>query len=229
MTEQGKPVQPSRRELSSFHGATVEDLVGDRPPVLVLVGINPSLMTAATGTHFVHPSNRFYPAMHRAGLIPEPLPRGVAHSEEQRARLTDRGIAITNLVARATARADELSTAELRAGARNLENRLQRWSPRVVAFVGLGAYRAAFGRGRVAAGPQRTSLAGARVWAVPNPSGLNAHETVDSLARWYGDVLDAAGVPRMTVGRWSRGRRDLATLENACDTRRGCAIPAEPQ
>jgi double-stranded uracil-DNA glycosylase len=191
-------MEPSRTELSSFHGTTVEDLVGDRPPVLVLVGINPSLMTAATGTHFAHPSNRFYPALHRAGLTSEPLPRGVAHSDEQKACLTGRGVAITNLVDRATARADELSTAELRAGVRTLEARVAGWSPRVVAFVGLGAYRVAFGRSRVAAGPQQGSFAGARVWAVPNPSGLNAHETVDSLARWYSQVFDAAGISSVT-------------------------------
>jgi double-stranded uracil-DNA glycosylase len=188
----------TRDELEACRGLTVPDLVGDVVR-LVLVGINPSLTTAATGTHFAHPSNRFYPALHRAGITPSPLPRGVTHDDEQRARLTDHGIAITNLVARATARADELTAAELRAGGRDLEERLEDWSPRVVAFVGLGAYRAAFRHGRVAPGRQRESLAGAQVWAVPNPSGLNAHESVDSLARWYGAVADAAGVRRVDV------------------------------
>lgn len=195
----------TRRELAAFHGATVPDLVGGRPPTLVFVGINPSLMTAATGTHFAHPSNRWYPALHRAGLTTSELPRGVAHTPQQRAELTDRGIAITNVVARATARAAELTEDELVDGARVLTERIAAWRPRVVAMAGVTAYRTAFGRRRAVAGRQEHGLAGAQLWVVPNPSGLNQHERIDTLAAWYGRVADAAGVRRQVPTPGSGG------------------------
>jgi double-stranded uracil-DNA glycosylase len=188
------PRRFTREELARFVGATVPDLVGEAPPRLVLVGINPGLWTAATGTHFAHPTNRFYPALHRAGITDRELDRvgGLTHAD--RAGLTDRGIAITNLVARATARASELSTAELRAGAEALVTRLADWRPRVVAIAGVTAYRTAFRRPRAQLGLQEERLAGAVLWLVPNPSGLNAHETTASLAARYREVAVAAGV-----------------------------------
>lgn len=182
----------TRAELEAFAGATVPDLVGEHPR-LVFVGINPGLWTAATQTHFAHPSNRFYPALRRAGVITRDIPP-TGMDDRDRAHLTDRGIAITNLVARATARAAELTTAELRDGAAALVARLEDWQPRVVAVAGVTAYRTAFGRPRAALGEQDEDLAGAALWAVPNPSGLNAHETVDSLAEWYRRVAEAAGL-----------------------------------
>ena len=183
--------------LDGHRGTEVADLVGDLRdggPCLVFVGINPSLMTAATGTHFAHPSNRFYPSLHAAGLTDRQLPRGVAHTDEDARALTDRGIAVTNVVARATARASDLSDAELRAGVPVLEAKLERWRPVVVAFTGVTAYRTAFGERDAALGLQDRDLAGAEVWVVPNPSGLNAHETIDSLAAWYRRVAGAAGL-----------------------------------
>jgi double-stranded uracil-DNA glycosylase len=187
----------ARASLEDFRGSEVADLVGDPGaggPRLVFVGINPSLMTAATGTHFAHPSNRFYPSLHAAGLTDRRLPRGVAHSDDDRRQLTDRGIAITNIVGRATARASELSDDELRAGVPALEAKLERWRPVAVAFTGVTAYRTAFGEPDAALGRQDRELAGAEVWVVPNPSGLNAHETIESLAAWYRRVAEAAGV-----------------------------------
>jgi TDG/mug DNA glycosylase family protein len=184
----------TREELARFAGATVPDLVGDAPPRLVLVGINPGLWTAATGTHFAHPTNRFYPALHRAGITDRELDRVGGLTRADRQALTERGIAITNLVARATARASELSTAELRAGAEALETRLAAWQPRVVAIAGVTAYRTAFRRPRAQLGPQEERLAGAALWLVPNPSGLNAHETIASLADRYRKVAVAAGL-----------------------------------
>ena len=151
-------------------------------------------MTAATGTHFAHPSNRFYPALHRAGLTTRPLPRGVAHTDEDRAELTSRGLAVTNIVGRPTARASELSDDELRGGVPALVARLEAWAPAVVAVAGLTAYRTAFGERRAVLGRQERELAGAQLWVVPNPSGLNAHETVDSLAAWYARAAEAAGI-----------------------------------
>ena len=178
-------------------GAEVADLVGDLRaggPRLVFVGINPSLMTAATGTHFAHPSNRFYASLHAAGLTDRALPRGATHSDEDLRALTGRGIAITNIVARATARASDLSPAELRAGVPLLEAKIARWRPVVVAVTGITAYRTAFGQRHAALGRQERDLAGAEVWVVPNPSGLNAHETIESLAAWYRRVGEVAGV-----------------------------------
>ncbi len=184
----------TRDELETFRGATVADLVGSRPR-LVFVGINPGLWTAATGTHFAHPSNRFYPALHRAGITDRELDRVAGLSDAERAQLTRRGIGITNLVARATARASELSTDELRNGATLLAGRIARWRPQVVAIAGVTAYRTAFRRPAATLGPQDVDIAGARTWVVPNPSGLNAHETVASLAGWYRKAALDAGVP----------------------------------
>ena len=184
----------AREELDGFRGATVPDLVGDDPPRLVFVGINPGLWTAATGTHFAHPSNRFYPALYEAGITPRELDRVDGLSDTDRRELTDRGIAITNVVARATARASELSVAELRAGAQRLTRRLEAWWPAVVAIAGVTTYRTAFRRPGAALGRQDVRLAGADLWVVPNPSGLNAHETTASLAAWYREVAEAAGI-----------------------------------
>jgi double-stranded uracil-DNA glycosylase len=184
----------TRAELASFEDATVPDLIGERPPRLVFVGINPGLWTAATGTHFAHPGNRFYPALHRAGITDRVLDRVAGLTDEDRHHLLARGIAITNLVARATARASDLTGTELREGGEALVERLARWGPRVVAVAGITAYRTAFGRPKAAAGPQEERLAGAELWVVPNPSGLNAHETIDSLAERYREVAAAAGL-----------------------------------
>jgi double-stranded uracil-DNA glycosylase len=185
----------SRAELERCRGCTVPDLVGETAPRLVFVGINPGLWTAATGTHFAHPSNRFYPALHRAGITRWPLDGAGGLRHEDREELLERGLAITNVVARATARAAELTTEELRAGADSLRARLRRWRPTVVAIAGVTTYRIAFRHPRAHLGEQPEGLEGAALWVVPNPSGLNAHETVDSLARWYAAVARAAGVP----------------------------------
>lgn len=184
----------SRAHLERFRDATVADLIGDVSPRLVFVGINPGLWTAATQTHFAHPSNRFYPALHRAGLTGHELDRVEGLSDEDRRELLARGLAITNVVARATARASELSTGELRDGAQALEGRIARWGPAVVAVAGVTAYRVAFGRRDATVGRQAVALGGAELWVVPNPSGLNAHETIDSLAAWYRRAGVAAGV-----------------------------------
>ena len=183
----------SRAELQSFRNATVPDLVGPFMRLL-FVGINPGLWTAATGTHFAHPTNRFYPALHRAGVTDYRICRHRGFTAEDRVHLTGRGIGITNLVERATARASELSPDELRSGAVVLAEKVRLWSPRVVAVVGIGAYRTAFRRPRARSGRQTEKLEGALLWVVPNPSGLNAHETVATLARWYGEAARAAGL-----------------------------------
>jgi TDG/mug DNA glycosylase family protein len=180
-------------ELQSFRNASLPDLVGARLKLL-FVGINPGLWTAATQTHFAHPGNRFYPALRLSGIVDRDLDRGEPMSDEDRAYLIERGIGITNLVNRATARADELSPAELRAGRMRLEDFVALHHPAVVAVAGVTAYRVAFADPKAKLGEQTDRLAGALVWVVPNPSGLNAHETIASLAHAYAEPARIAGV-----------------------------------
>ena len=183
----------TRAELESFRDAEVPDLVG--PGLrLLFVGINPGLWTAATQTHFAHPVNRFYPALHAAGITPAPIDPGAGMTGADRAMMVERGIGITNLVRRATARADELTREELRAGGEQLAAFVATHQPRVVAIAGITAYRVAFAVPKARTGRQPADLAGAELWVVPNPSGLNAHETVASLATAYAAPARAAGV-----------------------------------
>ena len=183
----------TRAELESFRDRSVPDLAG--PDVrLVFVGINPSLWTAGTRTHFSHPGNRFYPALRLAGIIDRDLDRAAGMTDDDRAYFRARGIGQTNLVNRATIRADELAAEELRAGAERLRTFVRTHTPRVVAVLGITAYRTAFGRPRARGGEQPETLEGARLWVVPNPSGLNAHETTATLAAAYAEPARAAGL-----------------------------------
>jgi len=179
----------TRDELLSYAGRTIPDLVGDDLRLL-FVGINPGLVSAATGLHFARSGNRFYPALRLAGILPE----DVLTPRDARPALLSRGIGITNIVARASARADELSAAELIEGRARLEAFVEAHRPRVVAIAGITSYRTAFGRRAARAGRQAESIGDAQLWVVPNPSGLNAHETVDSLAVAYREAALAAGV-----------------------------------
>lgn len=158
------------------------------------MGINPGLWTAATQTHFCHPSNRFYPALRAAGLIDWTVDTDTGMSDAQRDALTGLGIGITNLVSRATVRASELTRVELRAGGERLVGLVDQVGPRVVAVAGVTAYRDAFGEKQAQLGRQPDDIGPARLWVVPNPSGLNAHETTDSLATWFSTVATEAGV-----------------------------------
>lgn len=183
----------TRAELESFRDAEVPDLLG--PDLrLLFVGINPGLWTAATGTHFAHPGNRFYPALLRAGILDRPIDPAAGMTDADRDHLRGRGIGITNLVRRATARADELTAEELRLGGAALHALVERVRPSVVAVAGVTAYRLAFGDRRAATGRQPEPLAAAQLWVVPNPSGLNAHHTVETLALAYAEPARAAGV-----------------------------------
>jgi TDG/mug DNA glycosylase family protein len=182
----------SRAELESYAGSTVPDLVG--PGLrLVFVGINPGLWTAATQTHFAHPGNRFYPALLEAGIIDRPIDRGRGMTDADRGDLIDRGIGITNIVHRATAKASELTVDELRAGGEQLREFVKTHHPAVVAIAGITAYRTAFAKPKATMGEQPEHFEGARLFVVPNPSGLNAHETVGSLASAYRAAALAAG------------------------------------
>lgn len=186
----------TRAELESFRDVEVPDLLPARSQSLRLlfVGINPGLWTAATQTHFARPGNRFYPALLAAGIIEQPVDPSAGMTDADRALLRDRGIGITNVVARATARADELTAEELRAGGARLRELVAEREPVVVAVAGVTAYRTAFGLPRARVGEQPDHWGTSRVFVVPNPSGLNAHETVDTLATAYAEAARAAGV-----------------------------------
>lgn len=183
----------TRAELEAFRDTSIPDLVG--PGLrLLFVGINPGLWTAATQTPFAHPGNRFYPALAAAGIIPRLPPFADGFSDSEKQELVAAGIGISNLVNRATVRADELTRDELREGAARLAEKVADWSPPVVAIVGLTAYRQGFARPRASAGLQAERIADAELWVVPNPSGLNAHDTVASLAVAYAAPARAAGL-----------------------------------
>lgn len=189
--------RPRREELAAYAGARLECLVfpGVR---LVFAGINPSLWAAAVGAHFARPGNRFWPALAKAGITSTVFDWSAGMPAEDAAELREKGIGISGFSQRATARADELSEAELRAGGVRLIERVAQWRPRVVAVLGLTAYRSAYGV-KVTAGrqepPPGAGGSGAEWWVLPNPSGLNAHETLASLAVAYAEVARRAGVP----------------------------------
>ncbi|WP_320668892.1 mismatch-specific DNA-glycosylase [Patulibacter defluvii] len=192
----------SRAELEAFRDQEVPDLIrtdpAQAPLKLLFVGINPGLWTAAVQTHFSHPGNRFYPALHRAGITGYELSRTDGMRPEDRAHMIERGIGITNLVRRATVRASELTRDELREGGERLLRFVAEQRPRVVAIAGITAYRDAFGERTAVLGRQPDRIGSpfgdAALWVVPNPSGLNAHETVDTLAAAYRAAAVEAGV-----------------------------------
>ena len=183
-------------ELRTFRDAVVPDLLpGPGQDLrLLFVGINPGLWTAAVQTHFARPGNRFYPALLRAGVITEPVDASAGMTDADRDRFRDRGLGITNLAPRATAKASELTDEELRTGGERLRTLVRVRRPRVVAVAGVTAYRVAFGHRKAVLGRQDDDLEGAELWVVPNPSGLNAHETVATLAEAYAAPARAAGV-----------------------------------
>jgi double-stranded uracil-DNA glycosylase len=176
--------RPSREEVAAAHGRTIRDVIG--PDLRVLfVGINPGLYSGATGHHFARPGNRFWKTLHGAGFTPR------VYSPFEDRSLLELGLGITNLVRRTTATADELTVDELRAGARTLERKVRRWKPDVVAFVGVTAYRMAFGRPRARIGPQDEPLGGARVWVLPNPSGRTAAYQLPQLIEAFSALRDS--------------------------------------
>jgi TDG/mug DNA glycosylase family protein len=149
---------------------------------VLFVGVNPSLRSAEVGHHFARPGNRFWPTLHAAGFTPRRLPPGEDHE------LPTHGIGVTNLATRPTRAADELTLDELRAGAAELERTVRRYQPRLVAIVGLTAYRLAFSRRHAKMGLQRDELGDRPVWVLPNPSGLNAHYKPADFARLYAEA-----------------------------------------
>ena len=174
MSELSRRPRPTPAELDAARGKTVADVIGPGLDVL-FCGINPGLWSAAVGHHFAHPGNRFWKALHASGFTDTLL------SPPEERRLLDAGAGVTNLVTRATASADEVGREELRRGAGRLAGKCERWGPRAVAVLGLGAYRVAFARPRAAVGEQEESLGQARVWLLPNPSGLQGHYRLEDV------------------------------------------------
>ena len=177
--------RPTRAELEAANGRRVPDLIAPELRVL-FCGINPSLYSAVVGHHFARPGNRFWPTLHRAGFTD----RLLAPSDER--ELLARGIGITNVFSKASASADTLSLEDYRVGSASLRRKLGRYRPRIVAFLGLGAYRVVARQPDAVAGPQATAFAGISTWALPNPSGLNAHYQLDDLVACYRALARAA-------------------------------------
>ena len=184
MTREDLGWRPTKEEVATAAGRTIADVIGPGLRVL-FVGINPGLYSGATGHHFAGPSNRFWKALHGAGFTPRELS---PHEEDD---LLGPGLGITNLVERATAGAAELSADELREGAERLRGKVDRYGPRWVALLGIGAYRTAMGMPKATIGEQGERFGGARAWVLPNPSGLNAHYRLEDLIERFAELRAA--------------------------------------
>jgi TDG/mug DNA glycosylase family protein len=177
-------VRPTPAQIAAAEGKTLPDIIA--PDLAVLFcGINPGLYTAAVQQHFGRPGNRFWPVLHQSGFTPR-----LFHPSEQRS-LLDLGFGITNVVARASAAAAELSREELVAGARVLTRKVLRYRPRFLAIVGIGAYRTAFERPRAQLGLQPETIGSTRIWVLPNPSGLNANYQAAQLVELFRELREA--------------------------------------
>lgn len=177
-------MKPTKEQLAAAAGKLVPDIIGPGLRVL-FCGINPSVYSAAVGHHFARPGNRFWPTLHRAGFTPRQF------KPEEDGELLTLGYGITNIVERATVAAADLTADELAAGGRQLRAKVQHYRPRVLAILGISAYRTAFDQPRAALGEQPTPLGATRLYVLPNPSGLNAHYTPADLARVFGDFRQA--------------------------------------
>ena len=177
--------KPTRAQVLAAAGTTIPDVIAPRLRVL-FCGINPGLYSGATGHHFARPGNRFWPALHGAGLTDRQL------SPWEDRELPHYGCGITNLVSRTTASADELQVEELINGREKLLAKVKRYSPHFVAVLGITAYRSAFEQPHATLGEQNASLGNAMVWVLPNPSGLNAHHQLKDLTHLFGVLREAA-------------------------------------
>ena len=177
-------IKPTRADLLAAKDKTVRDVIAPELRVL-FCGINPGLYSGVTGHHFARPGNRFWPTIYQAGFTPRLL------SPFEERELLTLGCGITNLVPRATATADELASEELIAGRKRLETKVKRYQPLVVAVLGIGAYRTAFQERTAILGLQDKQIANARIWVLPNPSGLNAHYQLADLVEQFRSLREA--------------------------------------
>ena len=175
------PWKPTKAQLLAARNKLVPDLIA-KDLIVLFAGINPGLYTAAIGRHFGRPGNRFWPALHGGGFTPR------LFSPFENSLILDLKFGITNIVERATARADELTDDELRAGGQRLEAKVKRWRPTVVAFVGIGPYRIVSGINDARVGLQKVLFGSSHAWVLPNPSGLNAHYQPAALAQLFADL-----------------------------------------
>ncbi|HMG73996.1 MAG TPA: G/U mismatch-specific DNA glycosylase [Pyrinomonadaceae bacterium] len=181
----GRPFKPTKQQLIEAEGKTVRDVIGPGLRVL-FCGINPGLYTAAVGHHFARPGNRFWPALYQSGFTDRLL------SPFEERQLLQLQIGVTNVVARATAAAAELTKEDFIKGGRSLRAKVRRYRPRIVAVLGVGAYREAFGRPKTVIGEQPEPIGEARVWVLPNPSGLNANYQLNDLVNLFNELRRAA-------------------------------------
>jgi TDG/mug DNA glycosylase family protein len=177
------PPRPTAQQLAAALNKIVPDVIAPDLQVL-FVGINPGLYSAATGHHFARPGNRFWPALHAGGFTPR-----LFKPWEER-ELLKLGIGITNIIARATAGAADLQSDEFPVGARRLRKKIARYRPKMVAILGVGAYRLAFADKTATLGRQPQKIASSEVWILPNPSGLNAHYQPKDLAKLFREMRD---------------------------------------
>jgi TDG/mug DNA glycosylase family protein len=175
------PWKPTKAQILAAHNKPLPDLIA-KNLIVLFAGINPGLYTAAIGRHFGRPGNRFWPALHDGGFTPRRF------SPFEESLLLDLKFGITNIVRRATARADELTDDELRAGGKRLAAKVKRWRPTVVAFVGIHPYRVVSGIKDAHVGLQKPLFGGSHAWVLPNPSGLNAHYQPAALAKLFGEL-----------------------------------------
>jgi TDG/mug DNA glycosylase family protein len=175
------PWKPTKAQLLAARNKPVPDLIG-KDLIVLFAGINPGLYTAAIGRHFGRPGNRFWPALYGGGFTPR------VFSPFENSLLLELGFGITNVVERATVRADELSDEELRVGGKGLAAKVRRWRPTVVAFCGIHPYRVVSGIKDAHLGLQKERFGGSFAWVLPNPSGLNAHYLPADLARLFGEL-----------------------------------------
>ncbi len=184
-TESPRPFKPTKQQLIEAAGKTVPDVIGPDLHVL-FCGINPGLYTAAVGHHFARPGNRFWPALHQAGFTDRLL------SPFEERRLLQLRLGVTNVVARATAAASELTKDDFVSGGAKLRAKVRRYRPRIVAVLGVGAYRQAFARPKAVIGEQDEQIGEATVWVLPNPSGLNANYQLNDLVTLFKELRRAA-------------------------------------
>ena len=181
-----KPFKPTKQQLADAHGKTLPDVIAPNLRVL-FCGINPGLYTAAVGHHFARPGNRFWPALHKSGFTDRLL------SPFDERELLRSGIGISNVVPHATASAAELTRDDFVAGGRRLAAKVKRYQPGIVAILGVGAYRQAFDKPKAQIGEQPERIHAARVWVLPNPSGLNANYQLPEITRLFVELGKAAG------------------------------------
>jgi TDG/mug DNA glycosylase family protein len=184
--------KPTKAQLLAAYGKRLPDVIAPHLRVL-FVGINPGLYSGAVGHHFARPGNRFWPALHKAGFTERQL------SPFEERELLKLGYGITNIVKHSSAAASELSRAELEMGGRNLKAKVRRHRPRIVAVLGLEAFRIAFGQPKAVFGPQEDHIGSSQLWVLPNPSGLNASYQLPALSRFFRKVRKATEYGRKTI------------------------------